>query len=769
MATLKEVMRYALELDTKGFSKGLDQAERDAKDTFGDIEDSAESTGGRFQGLGGKMGKALVAGFGAVGVGALLMEGINSAMDARDGVRRLQGQFALTADEARRYGDLAGDLYAEGWGSGLEEVQQVVGTAAARLGTTTEDELSRISEAVLAVSKTWGHDFDAIIRSTSQLVQNDLAPNAEAALDLIVSAFQAGGDEAGDLLDTIDEYSQHWKNIGLDGEQAIGQLIAGLQAGQRDTDKVADAMKEMFIRVTDESESTREAMEALGLDADEMRQAFLRGGDDGVAAMQLIFDKLQENIDAGGGTVEAVALIGTQFEDLGKDAIPILQSITGEFEAAEGAAQGLTETVEANDWETFKRRSESALREGVELGARGANAALEDLAWGLQDVVGNDELQNWIRHGQTAFGEVEQVVKDFDRTLLDNAASWEEARAIAAEHTSGLLESEDTFGKVMTAADEAAMTLANEWVKAQRAAVLEVDDHTKAQELVADAIADAMGVTEDATGATEDATDAAEDNTEALRKQREETERLRLAKIDLIGGDIAVREAQRRARDATADYDKAMSDASLTADELAAAQDDAADALLNAAGVAVDYAADQAEANGAMLTGEDKARLMREQLEFMAGTLAPDSPLRSQIQGYIDDLAQIPREITTVVSVNASGNTIKKIQQGGQTIAIVDPTFTTPLLPGQVGLGATGAIVNRATAAIIGEAGPEAVVPLNRTPGNSPLPALMGGRTQGTTINLTVNAGLGTDGAHVGRQIIEVLKRFERMNGSLFT
>lgn len=52
----------------------------------------------------------------------------------------------------------------------------------------------------------------------------------------------------------------------------------------------------------------------------------------------------------------------------------------------------------------------------------------------------------------------------------------------------------------------------------------------------------------------------------------------------------------------------------------------------------------------------------------------------------------------------------------------------TTLMPGvKVPKGATGGIVTRPTLALIGEAGPEAVVPLNRTPGSSPLPGGMGG------------------------------------------
>jgi hypothetical protein len=42
------------------------------------------------------------------------------------------------------------------------------------------------------------------------------------------------------------------------------------------------------------------------------------------------------------------------------------------------------------------------------------------------------------------------------------------------------------------------------------------------------------------------------------------------------------------------------------------------------------------------------------------------------------------------------------------------------------------------------------------------------GVTGGSVINLTVNAGMGTNGAEVGREIVEAIKRFERTNGPAF-
>ena len=78
--------------------------------------------------------------------------------------------------------------------------------------------------------------------------------------------------------------------------------------------------------------------------------------------------------------------------------------------------------------------------------------------------------------------------------------------------------------------------------------------------------------------------------------------------------------------------------------------------------------------------------------------------------------------------------------------------------------GATGAIVTRPTFALIGEAGPEALVPLNRAPGASPVDGLRGGGN----INITVNAGMGTDGAEVGRQVVDAIRAYERRNGRVY-
>jgi hypothetical protein len=73
---------------------------------------------------------------------------------------------------------------------------------------------------------------------------------------------------------------------------------------------------------------------------------------------------------------------------------------------------------------------------------------------------------------------------------------------------------------------------------------------------------------------------------------------------------------------------------------------------------------------------------------------------------------------------------------------------------------AKGGIVLGPTNALIGEAGPEAVIPLSGA--NSARGAL------GSNINITVNAGIGTDGNLVGQQIVEAIRKYERSSGPVF-
>jgi hypothetical protein len=96
----------------------------------------------------------------------------------------------------------------------------------------------------------------------------------------------------------------------------------------------------------------------------------------------------------------------------------------------------------------------------------------------------------------------------------------------------------------------------------------------------------------------------------------------------------------------------------------------------------------------------------------------------------------------------------------GLTQAQVDANFAaidfSNIFPSGFAAFANGGIVTSPVMGMVGEAGSEAIIPLDRL-----------GEFGGQTINITINAGIGTDASAVGDQIVDVLQRYNRRNGAL--
>ena len=111
-------------------------------------------------------------------------------------------------------------------------------------------------------------------------------------------------------------------------------------------------------------------------------------------------------------------------------------------------------------------------------------------------------------------------------------------------------------------------------------------------------------------------------------------------------------------------------------------------------------------------------------------------------------------------AIDLVNSTLAKYQKSGKGLTKKEKKKISDLAT-QLGVDvpamATGGIVTKPTLALIGESGPEAVIPLNGN--NAPT---------GATINLTVNAGMGADGTQIGREIVDMIKRYERVSGPVF-
>ena len=128
--------------------------------------------------------------------------------------------------------------------------------------------------------------------------------------------------------------------------------------------KELDAVKEFSIRSIDGSKTTIHAFESLGLNADEMMATFAAGGDEASIAFQGVLTALMDMDDEVQRDALGVELFGTQWEDLGTDAMAALADIqSGAYDTED--ALGKINAVKYDNledaFEGIKRQGEVAL------------------------------------------------------------------------------------------------------------------------------------------------------------------------------------------------------------------------------------------------------------------------------------------------------------------------------------------------------------------------------------------------------------------------
>jgi hypothetical protein len=133
-------------------------------------------------------------------------------------------------------------------------------------------------------------------------------------------------------------------------------------------------------------------------------------------------------------------------------------------------------------------------------------------------------------------------------------------------------------------------------------------------------------------------------------------------------------------------------------------------------------------------------------VEFLEKQLNPVKRLQEAVRALADALRAAREAYDRLTSVGLNLN------EGGA-------------LPGQFGgRRAGGGPVSSSRGYLVGEMGPELFVPSSG--GGTIIPNnQMGG---GAKISITVNAGMGANGASIGQEIVSAIKRYERTSGPVF-
>lgn len=348
------------------FASGLGSAKagmgaegKQAGDEYGQgVEQGVAGAEGKVKSTMSSIGKAgglaLAAGVGvaAAGVGAAISE-----VFAREaGSDKLAAQLGLDPARSEELGRVSARLYAGAWGESMEQVNTAVGSVVSSidgLDRASGGTIEGLTAKALDFATAFETDVSRAAQVAGQVMRTGLAPDADAAFDLLVAGSQRVPTALReDLLDATDEYGQFFAQLGFSGEQAFGVLVEGSQKGMYGLDKAGDAIKEFTIRATDMSTASTEAYSAIGLDAETMADKILAGGDAARQGFSQIIDGLLSIESPSARANAAIALFGTPLEDLSVKEIPSflrsLQGTKGALQDVAGASERMGDTLNDN-------------------------------------------------------------------------------------------------------------------------------------------------------------------------------------------------------------------------------------------------------------------------------------------------------------------------------------------------------------------------------------------------------------------------------------
>lgn len=315
-------------------AENLAEANGRASEATEELSNASEQAAEEAEGAGNKGTDAI----GAV-AGALAAAGITAkVMEIAGAVYELAGSFSeaektivgATGATGRELDELMSnslDVYASSSAENLNEVAAGMMNVKTATGLTG-DALKEATDAALVLNNVLGYEVSESSRTAGALMKN-FGVSAQEAYNLIAIGAQNGADKNGDLLDVLNEYSAQYSALGLSAEEFVSSLVDGAEAGVFSVDKVGDAVKEFNIRAKDGSDTTAEAFELLGMNADVMSEKFAAGGDTARTAFFEVVNALESMDDPMAKNAAAVGLFGTQYEDLEATVLPVLSGIEG--------------------------------------------------------------------------------------------------------------------------------------------------------------------------------------------------------------------------------------------------------------------------------------------------------------------------------------------------------------------------------------------------------------------------------------------------------
>lgn len=325
-----------------------------------EADEKIEQTSKKSEGLGTKLGSvAKTAGKWALGLGAAAVTAataiggmaINTAKDVDAAMDSYIAATGTAVEATGQYEKVLKNIYKNNYGEDFQDIADSMAQVKTQLGEIEDTELQSVTEDALALRDTFGFEVNESVRAAKMLM-DQFGISSEEAYNLIAQGVQQGLDKNGDLLDSINEYSVHFKQNGLNATDMFNTFKQGADSGAFSIDKVGDAIKEMGIRMKDGSAT--DSLRAMKLNADDITQAFGEGGKRASWAFGEVVEGLKNIEDPIEQNAAGVAIFGTMWEDLGKDAVFAMTEYGDKFDETVNAMDQLKEVKYDNLTDLFE-------------------------------------------------------------------------------------------------------------------------------------------------------------------------------------------------------------------------------------------------------------------------------------------------------------------------------------------------------------------------------------------------------------------------------
>lgn len=246
--------------------------------------------------------------------------------ETKEAMRQLAAQTGATGAELDALKTAAGNVFEGGGFASMGDAIKAIATAKQQLGDFLDPAgMEAFVSSAAAIGKTFDKDVNEVIGKSRTLIANFGLDGQEAG-DLVAFAMREGGSGMDDVLDSMDEYSQLAKEAGFSAQEFVATLTNGVKAGARDTDKLADAMKETQIRLN--AGDTSKALAEIASPISATIAGIVQAGEAGQLSVQEVMQKSAEAINTSFNAGEIsesmraqlqVAVSGTPAEDIGAD------------------------------------------------------------------------------------------------------------------------------------------------------------------------------------------------------------------------------------------------------------------------------------------------------------------------------------------------------------------------------------------------------------------------------------------------------------------